>query len=154
MQILGIRTAPTLIRYAVVELDAGTVSLRNASSENRLVFPADICLVAEKLLWLQQELDRVLRQNPEVVRIVIKANEFSRRGETGASREAAYYDAIVFLVAQQRGLPVETVLYRTIGTRRTEVKGFSEQHVSQTSSYWNEQMADAVAAALYGGNTL
>jgi hypothetical protein len=97
-------------------------------------------------------LDRVLRQYPGIERIVIKANEFGRGGEKVSSREAAYFDAVVLMTAGTRQLPVDVKLYRTIGTRRNEVKSFAETNVGATNRYWNEQMADAVSAAWSGRN--
>ena len=41
MMILGIRTSPTTVRYAVLDYNGATVSLVNAASENKLDFPAD-----------------------------------------------------------------------------------------------------------------
>lgn len=147
MQILGIRTAPASIRYAVLDWDGQDATFTNADGENKLDFPADIRSIEQKLHWLHQELERVLRQYPQIERIVIKANEYGRGGEKASSREAAYLDGIVLLLAGQRDLPVETKLYRNIGTRRNEVKNFAETRVGTSSRYWNEQMADAVAAA-------
>lgn len=148
--ILGVRTAPTTVRYAVLDWDGTTASFVNADKENKLDFPSDCQNIEQKLHWLQQELDRVLRQHPGVKKIVIKANEYGRGGEKAASREAAYFDAVVLMVAGKKPLPVEMKLYRTIGTRRNEVKAFAETNVRRTSRYWNEQMADAVAAAWSG----
>lgn len=152
MMILGIRTSPTTVRYAVLDCNGAAVSLVNADSENKLDFPADCRSIEQKLHWLHQELDRVLRQYPGIERIVIKANEYGRGGEKASSREAAYFDAVVLMTAGTRQLPVDVKLYRTIGTRRNEVKTFAETNVGATNRYWNEQMADAVSAACSGRN--
>ena len=150
MMILGVRTSPTTVRYALLDCNGAAVSLVNADSENKVDFPADCRSVEQKLYWLHQELVRVLRQYPGIERIVIKANEYGRGGEKAASREAAYFDAIVLMTAGTRQLPVAVKLYRTIGTRRNEVKGFAAGKVGSTNRYWNEQMADAVSAAWSG----
>lgn len=152
MVILGVRTSPTTVRYAVLEYNGAAVSLVNADLENKLDFPADCRSIEQKLHWLHQELDRVLRQYPGIGTIVIKANEYGRGGETAASREAAYFDAIILMTAGTRQLSVDVKLYRTIGTRRNEVKAFAENKVGKTNRYWNEQMADAVSAAWSGRN--
>jgi len=150
MMILGVRTSPTTVRYAVLEHNGTTISLINSDSENKLDFPADCRSIEEKLHWLHQELSRVLRQYPDIERIVIKANEYGRGGEKAASREAAYYDAIILMTAGARQLPVDVKLYRTIGTRRIDVKTFAQANVGTSNRYWNEQMADAVSAAWSG----
>lgn len=150
MMILGVRTSPTTVRYAVLNCNGAAVSLVNADSENKLDFPADCRSVEQKLYWLHQELDRVLRQYSGIERIVIKANEYGRGGEKATSREAAYFDAVVLMIAGTRQLPVAVKLYRTIGTRRNDVKTFAATNVGTTNRYWNEQMADAIAAAWSG----
>lgn len=152
MMILGIRTSPTTVRYAVVDCNGATVSLVNSDSENKLDFPAVCQSIEQKLHWLHQELDRILRQYPTIEKIVIKANEYGRGGETTSSREAAYFDAVVLMTAGTRQIPIDVKLYRTIGTRRDEVKTFAETKVGVTNHYWNEQMADAVSAAWSGRN--
>lgn len=150
--ILGVRTSTVSIRYAVVDVSDSSASLVNAHSENKLDFPADCRSIEQKLYWFHQELDRVLRQYPSVDRVVIKANEYGRGGEKASSREAAYFDAVVLMTAGTRQLPVDVKLYRSIGTRRNEVKAFAEANVGKTNRYWNEQMADAVSAAWSGRN--
>jgi hypothetical protein len=150
--ILGIRTSPTTVRYAVLNCNGVTGSLVNAESENKLDFPADCRRVEQKLHWLHQELSRVLRQYPVIEKVVIESNEYGRGGEKASAREAAYLDAIILLTAGSLQLPVEMTLYRTIGTRRNEIKTFAETNVGKTNRYWNEQMADAVSAAWSGRN--
>lgn len=147
MMILGIRTSPTTVRYAVLDCNEAGVSLVNANSENKLDFPTNCQGIEQKLHWFYQELERVLRQYPGIERIAIKTNEFGRGGERASSREAAYLDAVVLITAGSRQLPVNVKLYGQIGTRRDDVKRFAEAKVQATTRYWNEQMADAVSAA-------
>jgi hypothetical protein len=145
--ILGVRTSPKTVRYAVLDFSNATISFINANEENKLDFPADLQNIEQKLSWFYQEMERVLRKYPSISKIVIKANEFGLGQEKMSSREAAYFDAIVFLVAGDRHLPVEVKFYRAIGTRRDGIKGFAETHVGKTDLYWNEQIADAASAA-------
>ncbi|MES2658327.1 MAG: hypothetical protein V4689_06895 [Verrucomicrobiota bacterium] len=147
MQILGLRTSPSTVRYAIVEWDGQDARLLNANSEHKLDFPADKVTIAAKVHWLREELIRILRQNPQVCQIALKTNEYSRRGESSASREAAHLDAAALIVAGEKSLPIRMLLYTSIGTRRAEVKSFAESNVGQLAPYWNEQIADAVAAA-------
>jgi hypothetical protein len=119
----------------------------NACAENKLDFPAEYSGIEEKLHWLHQELDRILRKNTNIEKIAVKMSEYGHGGETASSREAAYFDAIILLSAGSRQLPVTLKLYRAIGTKRNYVKTFAEEHVGKTERNWNEQMADAVSAA-------
>jgi hypothetical protein len=147
MHILGIRTAPSTVRYAIIEWDGHSARMLNSGAEHKLDFPADKTIIAAKVHWLREELLRILRQNPQIERIALKTNEYSRRGETAASREAAHLDAAALVVAGEKSLPVKMLLYTSIGTRRDEVKTFAESNVGRADPYWNEQIADAVAAA-------
>jgi hypothetical protein len=150
MKILGIRTSPSTVRYAILEWDGEVARFINTNGENKLDFPSGFDEVGKKLDWLYKELERIFRQTPNIDRIVIKASEYGRGGETAASRQAAYFDAIVYMSAAQRAIPCTSVLYRSIGTRRADVKTYAEEHVGPSSSHWNEQMADAIAAAWSG----
>jgi len=147
MKILGIRTSPSTVRYAIIDWDGHTARLTNASTEHKLDFPADKTTTAAKLHWLHEEITRILRQNSGVNRIAIKCNEFGRGGESSSSREAAHLDAAGLIVAGEKSLPVEMFVYRSIGTKRNEVKAFAEANVGKVTPYWNEQIADAIAAA-------
>jgi len=147
MQILGIRTSPSTVRYAIFDWDGTSGRLLNAGGETKLDFPADKTTIATKLHWLREELNRVLRQNPGVTKMAIKCNEYGRGGEKASSREAAHLDAAALMVAGERMLPVEMLVYRSIGTKRDEVKAFAETNVGRVDPYWNEQIADAIAVA-------
>ena len=146
MVILGIRTSPTSIRYALLEWDGQSATFVNSNGENKLDFPAGMQTPEQKLYWLYQELERVLRQHSNADEIVIKMNEYVGR-ETSSTRLSAYLDAVVMLHAGRAGIPVKSKLYQNIGTRRSDVKNVAEENVGSSSSYWNEQMADAVVAA-------
>lgn len=147
MQILGIKTTPSVIRYAVVEWDGTTATLVNASTENRLRFPANYDRIEQKLKWLQDEFQGILRQYPGIERIAIKTNEYAPRRESGSSREAAYYDAIALLTAGSSALPVEHYLFASLGTNRAGAMAKAEADVHKTAVNWDENMAAAVLAA-------
>jgi len=146
MRILGIRTAPQQIRYALVESTDGTCSLLNASSENLIRKPAHVTEVPEHLKWVKDELQRVIRQNPGLDLIALKTPEF-QGSKTNTSRLGDYLDSVVLLVAADAGVPVITKLYSQMATRRSDVARHAEDRVGKTISNWNDQMADAVAAA-------
>lgn len=147
MQILGIRTSPATVRYAIFDWDGTSGRLLNVGGETKLDFPADKTTIATKLHWLREELNRVLRQNPDVTKMAIKCNEYGRGGERAKSREAAHLDAAALIVAGERMLQVEMLMYRAIGTNRDEVKVFAETNVGRVDPYWNTQIADAIAVA-------
>lgn len=156
MLVLGFRTSPTEVRYAMLYIDGENVAFMNAESENRLKFPSNLVdsdnhmnNASEKLNWLHNEVDRILRQNPEVQKIVIKASEFGQR-EKISSRFSSFMEGVIVNVAGQRSVPIDIKTYASIGTRRTGVKAFAAGKAGQSQTGWNEQMADAVAAAWSG----
>lgn len=149
LKILGVRNAVKQFRYAIISWDGQNASLLNSREENLIKMPATIHEVSEQLSWLHLELNRIIRQNSDISCIALKANEYGR-GESANSRIAAYFDGVVHLVAGQSNLPILCKLYRQIGTKRNEVLQFSEDKVGKTQFNWNEQMADAVAAAWSG----
>jgi len=147
MKILGIKTSPSVIRYAIVAWDGNVATLLNAAGENRLRFPATHTTIPMKLIWLQDELDSILRATPGIERIAIKTNEYAPRRESGNSREAAYYDAVAFMTAGRKALPIEQYLYSQLATKRDQVMAAAEHAVGCTKVNWDEQMASAVLAA-------
>lgn len=147
MKILGIKTSPSVIRYAIVEWDGSSAKLINVESENRLRFPATHTTLPMKLVWLQDELEGILRNTADIERVALKTNEYAPRRESGSSREAAYYDAMVFLTAGRNAIPVEQYLYSQLATKRDQVKEAAEHAVGCSQVNWDEQMASAVLAA-------
>lgn len=147
MQLLGIRTAPKTIRYAIIDWDGKDAIFVNADGENKIDFPADANTIEKKLYWLFRELERILIQYPGIDQITIKTNEYRPKMESVSSREAAYLDAVIVLFAEKENKKVELKLYRGIGTKRDEVKEFAERNIGISTRYWDIQMADAVVAA-------
>lgn len=151
MRVLGIRTSTKEIRFAILDFaDDGTVLFVNEDGENRLKFPASKKSLPQMLWWLHQELERVVRQNLPVDKIMVKSNEYVG-GNTKASREAAYIEGVVYVFAGQNDIHVDSKIYRSMKTCRQSVKAFAEEIIGKTQKNWNEQMADAVAVAYVGG---
>ena len=151
MKILGIRTSTQEIRYAILDFQQdGSVKLLNDASENRLKFPASHDIIEKKLWWFYQELERIVRQNQPIEKIMIKPSEYGGR-DSIASRTASYIEGVVYTYAGKVGIPIEAKAYRAMKTCRVKVKIFAESNVSQTTINWNVQMADAVAVAFVGG---
>ena len=147
MQVLGIRTSPKTIRYAILDWDGKTSVFVNADKENKINFPAKIQTPEKKVSWLFNEFERILRQHPDVESVTIKSNEYSRGRESGSSREAAYLDGTILLASEINQKKVVMKLYKTMKTKRDDVKAFAEKNVGLSSQNWDERMADAVIAA-------
>lgn len=148
MQLLGIRTSPKSIRYAVLDFEGQEVEFLNADKENKIDFPAEIQTSEKKVSWLFNEFQRILRLYPEVKYVTIKSNEYTQRGsESSSSREAAYLDGTILLVSEINQKKVVMKLYKTMKTKRAEVKDFAEKTVGRSLKNWDVQIADAVIAA-------
>lgn len=152
MKILGIRTAPGQLRYALIEVDGSNITFINSDLESLIKVPAGMNDHSEKLAWQKGEIDRILRQNPNITKIVLKIGEYGR-SDTKSSRLGAYFDAAVILAAREKNIPLETKIYNQLGTKRSQVKDHAEQRVGQTATHWNEQIADAIIAAWSARNS-
>ncbi|MBI3727326.1 MAG: hypothetical protein HY254_03215 [Burkholderiales bacterium] len=146
MKILGIRTAPQQIRFAIVEFDGVDCQLLNKNSENALKKPAAITTNEAHIKWVKDELSRIFRQNPDVSKVALKVSEFAG-SKNASSRLGDYLDAMVLLTAIEAEKPIVTKLYNQMATKRSEVKEHSENRVGRTNTNWDHQMADAVAVA-------
>jgi hypothetical protein len=145
--ILGVRTAPQQIRYAIVSFADGAYTFVNRASENTIQRPAEMDEDDPIYVrWVKDELARVLRQNPNISRVALKTPEF-RGNETQSSRLGNYLDASVIIAACEADLPVSKKLYSQMATNRAKVKELAEQRIGRSHVKWDEQMADAVAVA-------
>ncbi|AYQ57285.1 hypothetical protein MS2017_1601 [Bathymodiolus thermophilus thioautotrophic gill symbiont] len=150
MKLLGIRTAPTQLRYALIKVDDdNNCSLVNGNSESLIKVPAGMDDFSEKLSWQKDEIDRIIRQNQDVKKILLKIGEYGR-SDTKSSRLAAYFDAVVILAAKEANIPIQTKVYNQLSTKRKQVKEHAEARIGRTEKYWNEQIADAIVAAWSG----
>lgn len=146
MKILGLRASSSEIRYAILEKINNKILFINQSTENRMVFPAIIDGIESKLKWAHDETNRIIRQNQNIDKIIIKTNEYTG-SETSAKRETIYIDAIFLLVAAENNIQVARKLYSQIGATSKDVKEKAETRVGRTDKYWNNTMADAIACA-------
>ena len=159
MKILGIRLAPKLARYAIIESDGTTFNLLNADSESRLMFPAEITESAEKVYWLFRELERIFHEHSDIKKVCIKTNEYTQKDtkakrETAyLERETAYLESVVLLYCQQNATPVTTKIYASLATKSSEVKANAESRVGRTTKYWDAKIADAIVAAWKGARS-
>jgi len=152
MQLLGFRASPKTIRYAVLDCDQQNIRLINSGTENKIDFPAALLTPEKKLAWLYTELERILRHYPDVSIISIKSNEFRPGGVTNASREAAYIEGLILLVAEQNEKPVAIKKYCNLKTNSKSVKTSAEKIIGSLDSLKNfdEKMADAIVVAFSG----
>jgi hypothetical protein len=148
-KVLGFRADPSSARYAVVTCDGANFDLRNASSESRLVYPADITEAPKKVIWLYREIERIFHADPAIERVVIKTNEYGLV-EKAAMRETSYIEAVLMLLCEQRQIPVSIKTYASLSTRGADVKAHAEQRVGRTTKYWDNKIADAVIAGWWG----
>ncbi|MBF8451832.1 hypothetical protein ACEUDN_19470 [Aeromonas hydrophila] len=152
MKVIGIRTAPKQLRFALLEFDEVNIIFLNQNSENIIKVPAGVNEAEDIIHWQKSEVDRILRQNKDIDLVAIKTSEYAR-SDTKSTRLASYLDAAVLLASKDANIPVCTRLYSQIGAKRTDVKEKAESIVGVTNKYWNEQIADAimVAFAVRGG---
>lgn len=148
-KVLGFRADPANARYAIVAYDGSDFTLENEASESRLVYPADIKTVPEKLEWLHREFERIFHADRAIEMVVIKTNQYGLI-EKAAMRESSYLEAVLILFCQRKGIPVEIKTYASLSTRSKDVKIHAEQRVGRTNKYWDAKMADAVIAAWWG----
>jgi len=147
MQILGIRSAPKEIRYAILEFNGDEIRFVNMDDENKLSFPSEFKNPEDKINWLYDELNRILNSYSKIERIAIKEPEFKRICSNRADREIEYLNGTILLIAAQKRKCVNIKLYNSIGTNSSQVKEFAEEKIGRTKKNWNAQMADAVSVA-------
>ncbi len=149
MTILGIRVSSQEIRYAIINKDSdGDMHFLNKDSEHRLCYPTSTVKIEDKLYWVKQEFERILRQHPTIDKIVVKMNEYAG-SETGSKRETNYIDAIILLLSAEKGISVCRKLYSQIGTTSKETRCHAEQRVGKTAKYWNTAISDAINCAYW-----
>jgi len=148
MKVLGFRGDPKAPRYAVVSEMGGVYTLENAAGDNKLSVPVSIGedADAERLDWLYREVLAILDAHPDVVRVIIKQNEYTQN-DTKAKRKSAHSDAAIVLACAHSGMPVELKIYASMQTTSKDTKQHAENRVGRTDKYWDNKMADAVNAA-------
>jgi Holliday junction resolvasome RuvABC endonuclease subunit len=151
MKVLGFRGNPKAPRYAVLSYDGTTFTLGNASSDNKLTIPASIGEDAdgERLKWIHAEIVRILEAHPDIVKVMIKTNEFTQ-SDTKPKRKSAYIDAAVLLAAALKNVPVQALAYNQMSATKAKTKELAEARVGKTDKYWDEGMADAINVAWWG----
>lgn len=151
MKVLGFRGNPNAPRYAVLSYDGTTFALENAASDSKLKLPASIAEDAdsERLAWIYAEIVRILEAYPDIVKVMIKTNDFTQ-SDTKPKRKSAYIDAAVILAAAHKNVPVQALVYSQMGVTRATTKERAETRVGKTDKYWDDGMADAINVAWWG----
>ena len=149
MKTIGFRSSPQGVRYAIVEFNGSSATLVNADTESRLVYPAGMDSLEDRLVWLSDEIDRIIHQNGGIDKAVIKANEYVGT-ETKTKRASISSDAVIMLCCAKANIPVAAKIYGSLGSTSTKVKDHAEHRVGRTTKYWDQKMADAVVAAWSG----
>ena len=151
MKVLGFRADQSAPRYAIVGVQCKSFVLVNAASESKLVIPPRISDIQDeqRLIWLFQEIERILDNQGNISKVVIKANEYIGM-DSKTRRKSNFQEAIVMLCCAQRKISVVSKTYRALHTTSSKTQSDAETRVARTSMYWNSKMADAVNAAWWG----
>lgn len=149
MIVLGFRSDPHMPRYALIERTTKPLSLLNASSENRLCFPATCTEDMAKVTWLYREFERIFNAHPNIDRVIIKKSEFVQ-GDSIAKRTASYQEAALLLYCGLSNKTATTKVYASLSTNSKNVTSDAIARVGQTTKHWNSKMADAIIAAWWG----
>lgn len=148
MTALGIRISPGNTRYALVKSEGGRCALINSEAESKLDYPSDINTPESKVDWLYQELDQIIRENPDIKKICIKINEYTGK-DSKPKREASYLVGATLLLCYRNNIPVNMKTYRSLGTdiKNANVKTHAEEQVGSRAKSWHTQIADAIVVA-------
>lgn len=146
MKIIGFRSGTKNIRFAILEQSAQDIKCINLDTENEIKIPVNILNIADQIEWMNTEVERIFRQNPDIVKAMIKSPEFIGSDST-AKRTTNYFDAILLLNAKKFNKQVDTKIYSQIGVKRASVKAKAESVCGVTSKKWDEQIADAICIA-------
>ena len=146
MIVLGIRISPKSTRYALVKSEGMRYILINADTESKLVYPAGLNSPESKADWLYRELERIIQKNPDIKSVCIKVSESRFRGKS-PTHETYRLEGVILLLCHRNSKPVKMKKYKSLGTKRADVKACAKERVGPTTKYWTTEMADAVVAA-------
>jgi hypothetical protein len=147
MKILGIRNSPTKIRFCILSGDKTTFTFLNQNAENKIDMPKSLKTEAELYQWVKSEFKRIFDKYGPFSHMAIKQNE-NVPTRYSKVRPVMFLDCLATMVAIENNTPFSSHIYTSIGTKSKEVVSFVESKVSKTSTNWDAQMADAIAAAI------
>jgi len=147
MKILGVRNSTKTIRFCVLEGERSNYQFTNCNDENKIDLPKSLKEEADILKWVEDEFKRLFDKYGPFDHLAIKQNEnVATRYST--LRKVMFFDCIATMVAVRLHVPYSSQVYANLGTKSKEVCAFIEVRTPKTSTYWDSQMADAVAAAI------
>lgn len=147
MRILGIRNAPTRIRFCVLKGDRSTYAFTNGDDENKIDMPKSIKTEEDKLRWVLSEYRRLFDKFGPFDHLALKQNE-NVATRYSSVKGVMFLDCIATMVAVENHVPVTSQVYSNLGTNKGNVMAFVEAKVTRSSTHWDSQMADAIAAAI------
>jgi hypothetical protein len=147
MKILGIRNSPAKIRFCILEGDKTTFNFSNHNGENKIEMPKSLITEAEIYQWVKSEFKRIFDKYGPFDHMGIKQNE-NIPTRYSSVRPVMFLDCIATMVAIENNTTFSSHIYTTIGTKSKEVVSFVESKVTKSTTNWDSQMADAIAAAI------
>jgi len=148
MKILGIRNAPTKIRFCILEGDKIDFSFVNYDGENKIDLPKSLKTEYEIYAWLMSEYKRIFDKYGPFNHMAIKHNENNVPTRYSSVKPVMFMDCIATIVAIEKHIPFSSYAYSSLGTKSKEVVGFVEAQVVKSTVHWDTQIADAVAVAV------
>lgn len=147
MKILGIRNSPTKIRFCVLVGDVNAYAFTNCDDENRIELPKALTTEEDRLRWVISEFRRIFDKFGPFDHLAIKQNE-NVATRYSSVKSVMFLDCVAVMVAVEKHVPVTSQVYASLGTNKGGVIAFTESRVSKSTTHWDTQMADAIAAAI------
>ncbi len=146
MTVLGIRNYSDGFRYCILQKDANGVVCKNLNSENRILIPKGYD-DNQLLIWYQDEIERILDTNNNIVKVAIKHNENMRSDCYASLKKVMFMDCIITLIATRKNIHVNSYVYNQIHVNSKNVLDRAEILVGKSQKYWDSKIADAIMAA-------
>lgn len=147
MKILGIRNSPTKIRFCIIDGDKMTFSFSNYNGENKIDMPKSLKTEAEIYQWVKSEFQRIFDKYGPFDHMAIKQNE-NVPTRYSSVKPVMFLDCLAIMIAIENNTPFSSHIYTSIGTKSKEVVSFVVSKVTKSTTNWDSQIADAVAAAI------
>jgi len=147
MKILGIRNSPTKIRFCILDGDKITFSFSNHNGENKIDMPKSLKTEAEIYQWVKSEYKRIFDKYGPFDHMAIKQNE-NVPTRYSSVKPVMFLDCLATMVAIENNTAFTSQTYTSLDTKSKEVIALIETKVSRSSTNWDVQMADAIAAAI------
>lgn len=144
MRILALRASTRHIRYCVLESDGQDIRWLNKDDEHIWSVPKASKSKSDALVDVHQELSRLLsKYKPDLVAIKVAETVHGNPDPKRVSVEA-----VIILAAAQNHVQVVERRYRDLKTNSKEVEDFVLIYFAKTETYWDIEIADALATGL------